>query len=259
MECRLNVKYMGAGTFEAAKRLIQIASIAAVVVIGPWSIHAADLPTPKKPLAPSTTAPKAPATQSSPTLRTPQIQTTPESTPSGSRRSGGGTTTSTTTTREPVPDQDESDESETPPCDNAQSKLGASRVLPLTPTAPATSRGSRPCPEADDSEDGSEAASEPDGDDDGSDVDGDERDVEDSDEYPYEDEERGGGYADESSEEAGPPVDYDELTGKVPGFTPFGSDESGSSEGSTVEGGRPWYEKLGKPGGGRPPVDDDEE
>lgn len=74
----------------------------------------------------------------------------------------------------------------------------------------------------------------------------------------YADEEAGY-YEEGSSEESGPPVDLDELKGQIPGFTPFEQEESGSSEGSTVQGDRPWYEKLGMPGGGRPPSSQDDE
>ena len=74
----------------------------------------------------------------------------------------------------------------------------------------------------------------------------------------YADEEAGN-YEESSSEESRPPVDLNEMKGQIPGFTPFGQEESGSSEGSTVEGGKPWYEKLGKPGGGPPPSSDEDD
>jgi hypothetical protein len=136
----------------------------------------------------------------------------------------------------------------------------------LSPTLK-TPGSSRPCPDGEESgnesddESASDLDSEPD-----STPSSEESSFEDSDEDQETDsgDERGyaddnGGYTDDSSEEAGPSADLDELTGKIPGLAPFSGEESGGSEGSTVEGGRPWYEKLGKPGGGRPPVDDDEE
>ena len=234
-----------------------IALGAAMVILGAWSVHAAELRTPKKPTAPAAAAPPPPATKSPPTLRSPQIKTPPESPSPGSRRSGGGKgpSISTSTTREPARGQDESEEPEVSPCDKPNPKLDTR----------GTSRRSRLCPEEPESTEESEegAGFDPSPDETGADASGDpEEDPDPNEDLDPDSDSASGGAGDEypegSSEEAGPPVDYDELTGKIPGFTPFGGEESGSSEGSTVEGGRPWYEKLGKPGGGRPPVDDEE-
>jgi hypothetical protein len=121
---------------------------------------------------------------------------------------------------------------------------------------------SRPCP--DDEESGrapdDESASDSDAESESAGSD-----FEDFDEDQGFDEENDGGYADdrgyaeESAEDAEAPADYEDLTGKIPGLEPFSGEDSGASEGSAIEGDRPWYEKLGKPGGGRPPVNDDEE
>jgi hypothetical protein len=252
----LRVRSRCAKAAAGAKSPSLIAWAAAILILAAWTGQAAELPTPKKPKAPAATAPPPPATKSSPTLRSPQIKATPESTSPGSRRSGGGKgpSISTTTTREPVGGQDESEKPEMSPCDKPNPKLDMR----------GTSRRSRPCPEEPESTEESEEDSgfDPSPDETEADSSGDPE----EDTYPNEDRDSdsvsdgsGDEYPEGSSEEAGPPADFDELTGKIPGFKPFGGEESGSSESSTVEGGRPWYEKLGKPGGGRPPADDEEE
>jgi hypothetical protein len=252
----LRVRSRCAKAAAGAKSPSLIAWAVAILVLGAWSGQAAELPTPKKPKAPAAAAPNAPATKSPPTLRSPQIKTPPESTSPGSRRpeGGKGPSISTSTTREPARGQDGSEEPEMSPCDKPNPKLDMR----------GTSRRSRPCPEEPVSTEEPEEDSgfDPSPDETEADSSGDPE----EDTYPNEDpdtdsDSASGGDGDEypegASEEAGPPADFDELTGKIPGFKPFGGEESGSSESSTVEGGRPWYEKLGKPGG-RPPVDDDE-
>lgn len=67
------------------------------------------------------------------------------------------------------------------------------------------------------------------------------------------------GYSDEGfPEDSRPPVDFNEMKGQIPGFTPFGEEDSGSSEGSPIQGDRPWYEKLAIPGGPPPRGGEDE-
>lgn len=62
-----------------------------------------------------------------------------------------------------------------------------------------------------------------------------------------------------SSREEREPFDLDKLRSTIPGFTPSGKEDSGSTETSTIEGGKPWYEKLGRPGGGQSPSSDEDE
>lgn len=247
-----------------------IALGAVILVLGAWPGQAAELPTPKKPRAPAAAAPTPPATKSPPTLRSPQIKTTPESTSPGSRRSGGGQgpSISTTTTREPVPNQEDP---EALPCGKRPSLKTPGKV-PRT-SGPCTDGSESGGESGDESASESESESEPDYEDEslpssgrGGAADRGSRGGDDAGAYGDEGAEDGGypeetegEYGDTSSDEPRSAPDFDELTGKIPGFTPFGGEESGSSESSTVEGGRPWYEKLGKPGGGRPPADDEEE
>lgn len=248
-------RHSGAGKLGAANlgRVIAVAG-AALVVLWVWTAEAADPTTPKKPTAPAVSKSAPPAAKSSPTLQAPAVGKVPESAPSIAppSRKGTGPTAPTASTREPAPGS-------------------GSKALPcgkLSPTLK-TPGSSRPCP------DGEESENEPD-DEFESDLDPEPDSTTSSDESSFEDSEDSddgdqeadygdeGQYADdpgateESSEDAAPSADFEELTGKIPGLAPFGGEESGGSEGSTVEGGRPWYEKLGKPGGGRPPVDDEE-
>jgi len=199
-----------------------LTAMAVLVLLGAWSVQAAELPSAKKSKAP------AAAAKSPPNVKAAPIVKTPESVRPGLK---GGGLAIPRTTREPGVNEG----SEGSPCSKGLSSLKVPGKL------------SKRCAEGETSE------GEPDTD----------PDVEAADEE-FEDQNEGdagqdqGPYGD-GGEESTPSFDYDELTGKVPGLTPSGGEDSGSSESSTVEGDRPWYEKLGKPGGGRPPVDDDEE
>ncbi|MEO5656657.1 MAG: hypothetical protein ABIO65_01945 [Nitrospiria bacterium] len=207
-----------------------LATMGVLVFLGAWSVQAAELPSAKKPKAPAETL-KSPANvQEAPVVKTP---TSPRP---GSNRAGvGSKPTIPPTAREPV----FNDGSEASPCAKRSPTIKLPGKFP---------KSTAPCADEETSETGSDEELDEDLDmDPDSDLDLDS------------DLDQSGTETEDAGEESKPSFDYDELTGKVPGFTPFGGEDSGSSEGSTVEGGRPWYEKLGKPGGGRPPADDDEE
>lgn len=222
---------------------------AALVVLWVWTAEAADPTTPKKSRAPAVSSPAPPAVRPSLNRLAPEAGKPPEGARPTTPRSEPGTrpTVPTTSTREPTPGFG----SKAVPCDERSNTL----------TGPGFSRPCRDGRESE-SESDDESGGDPDFESEAASSDG--EDFEDDQESDDDDDEEGyaadGEYTEESSEDAAPSADFEELTGKIPGFTPFGGEESGGSEGSTVEGGRPWYEKFGNPGGGRPPpVDDDEE